>query len=113
MTKYRVRITRQAARHLEAIRDYIIDEFHAPDAAKKILRLLRGKMASLSNMPGHVKTIDEQPWGDYGFRKVKVRNYYIYFWLNEEEKKVQVIGVIYVKMDQVRQLMQMDLDIEE
>ena len=110
MTKYRVRITRQAVRHLKAIRDYIIDEFHAPDTAKRMLRLLREKMASLSEMPGRIKTIDEQPWGDYGFRKVQVKNYYIYFWINEEEKKVQVIGVIYVKMDQVGQLAQMDIE---
>ena len=34
-------------------------------------------------------------------------NFYIYFWIDEENKKVQIIGVIYVRRDQSRQLDQM------
>ncbi len=68
------------------------------------------KMQTLSEMPQRIKTIDEEPWGSYGFRKIRIKNYYIYFWINEKKKQVQIIAVIYVKMDQVKQLEKMILD---
>ena len=55
-------------------------------------------------MPERIKPIDEQPWGSYGFRKIRVKNYYIYFWIDEEKKQVQIIAVIYVQMDQLKQI---------
>ena len=67
-------------------------------------------MQTLSEMPQRIKTIDEEPWGSYGFRKIRIKNYYIYFWINEKKKQVQIIAVIYVKMDQVKQLEKMILD---
>ena len=50
---------------------------------------------------------DEQPWGKLGFRKIRVKNYYIYFWVNEDRKEVQILAVIYVRRDQAKQLEQL------
>ncbi|WP_080572227.1 hypothetical protein [Gardnerella vaginalis] len=47
---------------------------------------------------------DEQPWGKLGFRKIRVKNYYIYFLVDENRKEVQILAVIYVRRDQARQL---------
>jgi hypothetical protein len=44
---------------------------------------------------------------------MSVKNFYIYFWIDEEKKKVQVIGVVYQKRDQRRQLMEMEIDMSE
>ena len=55
-------------------------------------------------MPYRVKLIDEQPWGKLGFRKIRVKNYYIYFLVDENRKEVQILAVIYVRGDQARQL---------
>ncbi len=99
MTKYKIRITRQAKEHLQEIRDYIATTFLQPGTALKLVRLLRSEMQTLSEMPQRIKNIDEEPWSSYGFRKIRVNNYYIYFWINEQKKQVQIIAVIYVKMD--------------
>lgn len=55
-------------------------------------------------MPYRVKLIDEQPWGDLGFRKIRTKNYYIYFLVDENRKEIQILAVIYVRRDQARQL---------
>lgn len=39
-----------------------------------------------------------------GFRKIRVKNYYIYFWVNDDTKEVNIIAVIYVRRDQAEQL---------
>lgn len=105
--KYSIRITRQALAHLREIRRYIEEELAAPDAALNTIRAIRTEIAKLSYMPQKIQTIDEQPWKDEGFRRIRVKNYYVYFWIDEENRKVQIIAVIYVKMDQGNQLIMM------
>lgn len=39
-----------------------------------------------------------------------VKNYYVYFWVDEDNARVQVTGVIYVKRDQAKQLENMDME---
>lgn len=110
MVKYKIRITRQARAHLQDIRDYIATTFLEPGTARKMVQLLRSDIQSLSEMPQRIKPIDEEPWGGYGFRRIRVKNYYVYFWINEEKKQVQIIAVIYVKRDQITQLEKMIVD---
>ncbi|MCT7679073.1 MAG: type II toxin-antitoxin system RelE/ParE family toxin [Lactobacillus iners] len=64
-------------------------------------------MTSLQTMPYRVKAIDEQPWRNLGFRKIRVKNYYIYFLVDENRKEVQILAVIYVRRDQAKQLEQL------
>ena len=104
MDEYRVKITSQAKEHLHLIKNYISLESKEPETAKKMLALLKENMKKLSFMPYRVKCMDEQPWRELGFRKIRVKNYYIYFWVEEETKTVHIISVIYTRMDQDRQL---------
>lgn len=107
MDKYRVKLTKQATEHLEIIREYISIELKAPDTAKDMLKMLKKKIYSLETMPQRVKCVDEMPWHDLGFRKIKVKNYYIYFWIDENKNEIQIIAIIYVKRDQKNQLEQL------
>lgn len=79
MDEYKIKVTRQAEEHLVLIREYIATELKEPIIAKRILELLKSEMMSLQTMPYRVKCIDEQPWGELGFRKIRVKNYYVYF----------------------------------
>ncbi len=106
---YHVRITAQAQAHLAAIRDYIANELLAPDAAKNLLKLLAKEMASLSRMPLRMKLVEEEPWRSEGVRMKAVKNYLIYFWVNEPEQTVQVFAVIYARRDQINTLAGMEL----
>ena len=55
-------------------------------------------------MPERYSLVDEEPWRTEGMRKIIVKNFLIYFWIDEHNMKVQVTGVIYGRRDQVVQL---------
>ena len=107
MDEYKIKVTRQAKEHLALIREYIATELKEPIIAKRILELLKSEMMSLQTMPYRVKCIDEQPWGELGFRKIRVKNYYVYFWVDENKREVQILAVIYARRDQATQLEQL------
>ena len=107
MDEYKVKVTRQAKEHLALIREYIATELKEPIIAKRILELLKSEMMSLQTMPYRVKLIGEQPWCELGFRRIRVKNYYVYFCVDESRKEVQILAVIYVRRDQARQLEQL------
>lgn len=104
MDEYTIKVTRQAKEHLALIREYIATELKEPIIAKRILELLKSEMMSLQTMPYRVKCIDEQPWCEIGFRRIRVKNYYVYFCVDENRKEVQILAVIYVGRDQATQL---------
>ena len=110
MEQYSIRITRQAREHLREIRRYIEKELLSPMAAKHTIAAIKTEMQSLSNMPHRIHLTPEEPWRASGVRRMRVKNYYIYFWIDEENRKVQIIGVIYVQRDQARQLEEMNLE---
>ena len=110
MERYRIRITRQAREHLLEIRRYIEKELLSPIAAKNTIAAIKAEIQSLSNMPGRVHLTPEEPWHSSGVRSSRVKNFYIYFWINEEGKAVQIMSVIYVKRDQARQLESLDIE---
>ena len=110
MEQYSIRITRQARDHLREIRRYIEKELLSPMAAKHTIAAMKAEMQSLSNMPQRIHLTPEEPWRSLGVRRTRVKNFYVYFWIDEENKKVQIIGVIYVKRDQVKRLAEVDME---
>ncbi|UQA79684.1 type II toxin-antitoxin system RelE/ParE family toxin [Gardnerella vaginalis] len=104
MDEYKIKVTRQAKEHLALIREYIATELQAPIVAKRMLELLKSEIMSLQTMPYRVKLISEQPWCELGFRRIRVKNYYVYFCVDDSRKEVQILAVIYVRRDQTKQL---------
>ena len=104
MDEYKIKVTRQAKEHLALIREYIATELQAPIVAKRMLELLKSEMMSLQTMPYRVKLISEQPWCELGFRRIRVKNYYVYFCVDDSRKEVQILAVIYVRRYQTKQL---------
>jgi len=101
MQKYHVKITRQAQEQLLEIRDYIQNTLLAPQSAAATLAALRSSIISLATMPGRIHLTDEDPWRSKGVRRMIIRNFYIYFWIDIKNLKVQVIAVTYARRDQV------------
>ena len=104
MKKYTVRITKQARDHLRGIKAYIANELLAPDAAQNTIATLKKEIKSLSEMPERIMLTDEEPWHSEGIRRMRVKNYYVYFWIDRDKSKVQVTSVIYIARNQTAQL---------
>lgn len=110
MKTHTVRITRQAREHLRGIKKHIAEELLAPDAAKNTISAIKKEIKSLDKMPERIKLTEEEPWRSEGIHRMRVKNYYVYFWIDEENSKVQVTSVIYVARDQAAQLILMQME---
>jgi len=107
--QYLVKIARQAESQLQEIADYIAQGLQNPYAAMKTINAIEQEIGSLANFPNRVALVEEEPWHSAGLHKLPVRNFLIYFWVNEAQKKVQVISVVYARRNQKHQLEQMDI----
>lgn len=107
---YTVKITSQAEEQIQETIYYIAYELKAPDAALHLLDTLEDSIASLSHYPQRVALMSEEPWHTKGIRRLPVKNFLIYFWIDDANMKVQVTALIYGKRDQLHQLSQMDME---
>lgn len=106
---YIVKITSQAEEQIQEIVHYITYELKAPDAALHLLDALEDSFTSLVHFPQRVILVEEEPWCTKGIHRLSTKNFLVYFWIDEDNLKVQVIAVIYEKRDQLRQLSQMNI----
>ncbi len=107
---YLVKFTIQAEEQLREIINYISSELKAPKAASHLLDEIEHSISSLAQFPHRVALTEEVPWRDYGIRKTPVKNFLVYFWIDEENCRVQITAVIYGKRDQLNQLSRMDME---
>ena len=54
--------------------------------------------------------MEEEPWKTEEIHRLMVGNFWVYYWINKPEKKVQITAVIYAKRDQIEQLKDMNID---
>lgn len=102
--RFKVIITPEAQEDIRNCVRYIARVLSNPQSAAVLQEELRKEIISLETMPTRYKTVDEQPWGAIGVRKVKVKSYYIYYLIDNEKMTVSILAVIYVRMDQQLQV---------
>ena len=100
MEQYAVKITEPARRQLQEIIRYIAEDLQEKRTAIRMLDTLEKELLSFSRLPNQVALTEEEPWHSAGIRKIPVKNYLVYFWVNEERKKVQITAVVYGRRDQ-------------
>lgn len=98
-TTYMVKITSQAEKQIQEIIHYITNDLKAPDAALHLLDTLEDSFSSLEHFPQRVVLIDEEPWHTKGIHRLPAKNFLVYFWIDEDNLKVQVTAIIYEKRD--------------
>lgn len=108
--KYEIKVTRQALEQMREIAHYISYDLMAPEAADILLDDLKASILKLSVLPKKYPLIEEEPWRSEGVRKIVVKNFLVYYWIDEEYNKVQVTAVIYSKRDQINQLKNMEMN---
>ena len=104
---YEVRISKQAERQLREIFQYISYTLQAPGTAEKMLDLLEREILSLSSFPNRIPLTQDEPWHSQGVHKMVVKNYLVYFWVDENTQTVHIIAVVYGRRDQKQLLAHM------
>ena len=107
---YNVKITSQAEEQIQEIVYYISHELKAPDAALQLLDALEDAFSSLTHFPQRVVLVEDEPWHAKGIHRLPVKNFLIYFWIDEDNMRVQITAIIYGKCEQLCQLSQMDME---
>ena len=110
MPDYRIIITPDAIEDLTGLRDYIADVLLAPDTALKYIQTIRREIGGLARMPARHKCVDQEPWRSRGVRKIIVKNFYVYYRIDEPAGTVYVLNVIYSRRDQLKALSHLKLD---
>ena len=110
MDSYEIIMTDDATADLIELRDYIAEVLLAPEVALFYIRTIRKEIHTLVELPDRIKPVNEKPWHSRGVRKIRAKNIYIYYIIDESSKLVYILNIIYSKRDQYRQLAQMKLD---
>ena len=78
----------------------------------RILSWIKWKIVSmkLSNFPERFQLVAEEPWRTEGIRKMVVKNFLVYYWVDKINMKVQVTAVIYERRNQIEQLKKMHIE---
>ena len=110
---YEVKLTAQAVGQIEETVQYISRILLEPETARKWADTLQHEIEKLDSMPLRYPLTEEEPWRTKGIRKMLVKNFLVYYLVDEEKKVVWITAVIYGRRNQIAALLDMSLnDIE-
>lgn len=95
---------------IQEIARYITNELYSPAAAERITRMLYREIRALDELPARIGYTPEEPWHSKGVRRMVAGNYYVYFWIDEEQHIVHVTDVIDIRLDQIPRLFMMPIE---
>ena len=102
MAKYRVDVSEPAENDLRDIVRYIASQLSAPVSALHMMELLEEAMAGLSDMPQRCPLVADERLSQMGYRKLTVKNYVVFFFIDEKNKVVDVERILYGRRDWLR-----------
>ena len=108
--RYEVKLTAQAIRQIEETVQYISKILLEPEIARKWADILQHEILKLDSLPSRYSLIEEEPWRTRGIRKMPVKNFLVYYLIDEEKKTVWITSVIYGRRDQTAALLDMPLN---
>ena len=101
MEKYKIRISFSASEDLKQIALHIKNVLKVPSTARNYLKLLRQEIEILPNR--HEK-IEEEKVHQSNVRKLIVKNYIIFYIVDDGEKTVSIERILYGASDWINKL---------
>ena len=110
---YEVKVTPYALRQIQEVVHYISGILQSPVNAQSWLDTIQKELDSLSFMPERIPLTEEEPWHSQGVHKMVVKNFLVYFWIDERNMWVWVTAVVYGKRNQRNQLERVNIDLND
>jgi addiction module RelE/StbE family toxin len=99
MDVYKVDITEPAENDLREIATYISSQLNAPLAALNIIRELRKKISDLETNALIYPLVRDERLAAIGYRQLFVKNYTVFYIVNEKDKSVDIDRLLYSRRD--------------
>ena len=103
METYKVIVDPDAEKSLNDIFMYILNNLRSPESAENTSYALLKAINSLDFMPQRYAVLPEDFLEKEGIRRMQVRNYFVYFNVDEANKRVNILDVLYVGREQREQ----------
>jgi len=99
MAKYRVDVSKPAENDLRDIVRYISAQLSAPITALKMMDIIEEAITGLAVMPQKCPSVTDERLAMMGYRKLLVKNYIVFFTIDEKSKTVDVERILYARRD--------------
>ena len=99
MKKYIVEISETAKQDLEKIISYLRHNLAGDIIADKYKILFKQEIKNLENVAGSMPVLNEMLTGHKNIRKINVRNYIVFYIVDEENSKALVLRIGHAFMD--------------
>jgi len=102
MVKYRVDISEPAENDLRDIVRYISAQLDAPITALNMMDAIEAAIGGFVDMPQKYPQVTDERLATMGYRKLLVKNYIVFFTIDEKNKVVDVERILYARRDWFR-----------
>lgn len=99
MKKYLVEISETATQDLENVISYLRHDLAGDIIADKYKILFKQELKNIENVAGSMPILDETLTGHKNIIKINVRNYVIFYIVDEENSKALVLRIGHAFMD--------------
>lgn len=101
---YQVMYTAGARKDLKNIFQYISEELLAPENAAGQTNRIMAAIRNMDIMPHRNRLYEEEPWHSQGLRFVPVDHYLVFYRIDDEDRRVYIVRIMYGGRDVRRQL---------
>ena len=95
MNKYKIQFSKDARKDLIDIYCYIKYNLQEPNIAKKLVKKIREEVYKLEDNPTIYAIIKDEIIKKRKIRKIKVNNYIVFYRLEENNKIVEIVRIMY------------------
>lgn len=104
MNKYSIQFSKEARNDLIEIYSYIKNELKEPNIANKLLNKIKKEIYKLENYSKIYSVIDDNYLRRQDIRKIKISNYLVFYCINDENKIISILRVLYARRNWLKLL---------
>ncbi len=94
-SRYKIKITPKAEEDLNEVFSYISLELANNNAAKGLMSKIESSIMRLQAFPFSCSSVEDELLKEKGYRKLIIENYIVFYMVNELERHVVIMRVLY------------------
>jgi len=96
---YNLIFSKIADEDIDSCYNYIVDKLESPKSAENLMKELYEKLNHIKENPYFRPLVHDKLLASLGVRSIKVKNYLLFYNVEEDDKNINVITFMYSKRD--------------